>query len=342
MKKGSFLENLFPGYFALVMATGIVSIATHLLRMQLISIALFGINLVCYIVLCVFTILRLFIYPGRFFADLTSHARGPGFFSLVAGSCVLGTQFILLTSLNQVAFWFWVVALVIWLIVMYTFFTAATVRSPKPSLEDGINGAWLLAIVATQSLSILGTLLTEEVLAAHRIPVLFTCLCLFLLGSMLYLLIISIIFYRLMFINVEAKALTPPYWINMGAIAITTLAGVTIVTQLEQWLFLEQIGPFLKGFTLFFWATCTWWIPMLLILGVWRHVYKKEPLVYDPQYWGIVFPLGMYVTCTLKLAQNFGLDFLMFIPNSFIYLPIAAWVLTFGGMIQRISKSVAS
>ena len=42
---------------------------------------------------------------------------------------------------------------------MYAFFTAVVVRETKPSLETGINGAWLLAIVSTQSVSVLGTLL---------------------------------------------------------------------------------------------------------------------------------------------------------------------------------------
>jgi hypothetical protein len=33
-------------------------------------------------------------------------------------------------------------------------------------------------------------------------------------------------------------------------------------------------------------ATATWWIPMPVILGVWRHVYRRFPLKYSPMYWG--------------------------------------------------------
>ncbi len=324
------------------MATGIVSIAAHFLTFDFFARVLFTINVLNYLILAVLTILRLFLFPQRFFNDLTDHARGPGFFTLIAGSCVLGVQFYLLASAARIALGLWWTGLVLWLIIMYVFFTAATVRSSKPSLETGINGAWLLAIVATQSLAVLGTLLTKSILLPHAVPVLFICLFMYLLGSMLYLLIISIIFHRLMFVNVEAKALTPPYWINMGAVAITTLAGVRLVENAPQWLFLQQIEPFLKGFTLFFWATCTWWIPALLILGVWKHGYKKEPIIYDPQYWGIVFPLGMYVTCTFKLSQIFQFEFLMFIPHFFIYVPIFAWALTFIGMLKKLLSSLRS
>jgi tellurite resistance protein TehA-like permease len=54
-----------------------------------------------------------------------------------------------------------------------------------------------------------------------------------------------------------------------------------------------------------FWATATWWIPMLLTLGFWRHVYKRFPLRYDPLYWGAVFPLGMYSVSTKYLSLAF-------------------------------------
>jgi hypothetical protein len=38
------VSNLFPGYFALVMATGIVSIAAHLLGMKWIAFMLLIVN----------------------------------------------------------------------------------------------------------------------------------------------------------------------------------------------------------------------------------------------------------------------------------------------------------
>ena len=43
--------DLFPGYFALVMATGIISIACFLLQMKTISFVLLVINIVAYVVL---------------------------------------------------------------------------------------------------------------------------------------------------------------------------------------------------------------------------------------------------------------------------------------------------
>lgn len=91
----------------------------------------------------------------------------------------------------------------------------------------------------------------------YRQIVLFTTVCMYFLGCMLYLNIITLIFYRFTFLKMDSSAFTPPYWINMGAVGITSLAGATLIKQSEYWSFLAEITPFLKGFTLFFWAAGT-------------------------------------------------------------------------------------
>jgi tellurite resistance protein TehA-like permease len=100
--------------------------------------------------------------------------------------------------------------------------------------------------------------------------------------------------------------------------------------------FLAELVPFLKGFTLLFWATATWWIPMLGILGYWRHVTRRFALVYDPLYWGAVFPLGMYTVATIHVAHVTRLSFLLWIPHAFAYVALFAWILASAGLVRRL------
>jgi tellurite resistance protein TehA-like permease len=326
------IAGLFPGYFALIMATGITSIAANLLEMRSVALVLLYINFVVFTVLWLLLIVRLVRFFPLALADLNDHVRGPGFFTVVAATCVFGSQLIIVAGVFDAALYLWYVGLFCWVLIMYSFFTAVTVRMNKPTLDKGISGSWLIAVVATQSISVLGTLLAAHYTVRADLMLFFT-LSMYLIGCMLYIILITLIFYRFTFLDITREVLTPPYWINMGAVAITTLAGARLILAASSWPFINEIGPFLKGFTLFFWSAGTWWIPLLFILGFWRHAVKKFPIRYDPQFWGLVFPLGMYTVCTFQLSKVLGFEPLMIIPQVFIYLAIAAWLITFVAMI---------
>ena len=123
---------------------------------------------------------------------------------------------------------------------------------------------------------------------------------------------------------------------NMGAVAISTLAGTMLLAATSHSAVLLELTPFIKGLTLLFWATATWWIPMLVILGAWRHLYRRFPLRYDPLYWGAVFPMGMYTACTFRLTQVMEVSALLFIPRVFVYIALAAWALTLLGLLRHL------
>jgi tellurite resistance protein TehA-like permease len=128
----------------------------------------------------------------------------------------------------------------------------------------------------------------------------------------------------------------------MGAMAISTLAGSLLVTNVPDAPFLSSLLPFLKGFTVLYWATGTWWIPMLVVLAVWRYVYRRFPLRYDPLYWGAVFPLGMYAVATHEMSVAMHFDFLTFLPRVFLYVALAAWSLAFLGLTFDLLRRLRS
>jgi tellurite resistance protein TehA-like permease len=318
------------------MATGIVSIAAQLLKVPFIPRILLAINIAAFAALWTLTIFRIIRFPRDVFADLIDHQRGVGFFTAVAATSVLGSQLVIVANRTDFAYPLWIATLVLWLLLIYAVFGAYTVKETKPTLDQGINGGWLVAVVATQSVSTLGSIVAAS--TTHAEVLLFVSLAFWLAGGMLYIWLISLIFYRYTFFKFSPSDLMPPYWINMGAMAISTLAGTLLIANAAASPLLQKLQPFLLGLTILFWATATWWIPMLVILGIWRHICKKFPLTYSPLYWGAVFPLGMYTVCTFRLAAVSATPFLMSIPRAFVLIAIAAWIVTFIGLLRSLIR----
>jgi len=331
------LAGMHPAYFALVMATGIVSLACEVVGLHPIAVALFALNLGFYPILWGLLIGRVIRHRDRVRADLVHHGRAVGFFTIVAATCVLGSQCLIVGESVTAALVLWFAGIVLWAVLIYGVFAILTVKTEKPALADGINGGWLISVVAAQSVCVLGAQLAPA-LGAHVEAALVFSLAMWLGGGMLYLWIISLIFYRYTFFTMSPSDLAPPYWINMGAAAISTLAGTMLVAAAPHSPALEQILPFLRGFTWMWWATATWWIPMLLILGVWRHGIRKFALRYDPLYWGAVFPLGMYTVCTFRLSRVVDAEFLGEISRVFVYVALSAWCVVAAGMVWHLLR----
>src|SRR5262245_48814369 len=327
------LATMHPAYFAMVMATGIVSIACHLAGLPAIAPPLVWLNIAFYIALWILTAARIARFRSQVVADVFHHGRSVGFFTTAAATCVLGTQLLIIYDARSIATLLWFAGILLWALITYTVFTVLTVKRDKPSLADGINGGWLVSVVAPQAVRAVGPQLASG-FGASAPHVLFFSLAMWLGGGMLYIWLISLIVYRYLFFTMSPSDLAPPYWINMGAVAISTLAGTLLVLAAPQSSRVTGLLPFVKGLTLMFWATATWWIPMLVILGIWRHVYERFPLRYDPLYWGAVFPLGMYTVCTFRLAQAVETPFLFAIPRVFVFVALAAWALVAAGLIQ--------
>jgi tellurite resistance protein TehA-like permease len=330
----SSIAELHPASFAMVMATGIVSVAAQLRGMPAIAMPLLWLNVLMYVVLWWLTVVRIVRYRDRFIADLFDHSRCVGFFTVVAGTCVLGNQFLVVVEKPRIAIALWFFGIALWAVVTYSIFTILTVKAKKPSLVKGLNGAWLVAVVAAQSVVVLGGLVAGQFNAGREVALYFA-LVMWLGGGMLYIWIIALIFYRYTFLPLDPRQLAPPYWINMGAMAISTLAGAVLAGRATDSRLLAELLPFVKGLTLLFWATATWWIPLLVVLGVWRHVVRKVPLTYDVVYWSAVFPLGMYTACTHRLAEVIDAPFLDIIPRYFVSIALAAWGITFLGLLWR-------
>ncbi|MEO8962736.1 MAG: tellurite resistance/C4-dicarboxylate transporter family protein [Ginsengibacter sp.] len=334
LQKG--IQTFSPAYFALAMSTGIISIASRILGFNVISNWFFVINNIEFVILSLLFILRLLYFFPDFKKDLSSHSEGAGFLTITAAACILGTEYALLKYHFNVAVILWYFALCAWLVLVYSFFILVTIKKQKPTLEDGINGSWLLFVVSVQALSILGSTVAPHLNLPMPVA-LFINLFFYLLGVLFYLIVIGIIFYRTTFFPMKATEFKPSYWIDMGAAAITTLAGVILVKDMNGIVTQQNFIPTIKVLSVLFWIAGTWWIPVICFLEVWRH--KIIPIKYNAGYWSLVFPLGVYSICTMLLADVLSLPFLKRISDLTIVFAWIAWFITFTAMCISLIKS---
>jgi hypothetical protein len=132
----------------LVMGTGIIALGASQAGLASISWGLFQVTKAAYAVLWLLLLARLTFFGRRVIEDLISRTRGAGFLTVVAATCVLGSQCVILSRDRDAA----------------------------------------------------------------------------------------------LYLRVMPADLSPPYWINMGALAISTLAGGLLVTAASHWGTLRELA----------------------------------------------------------------------------------------------------
>lgn len=116
---------------------------------------------------------------------------------------------------------------------------------------------------------------------------------------MLYIWMMSVIFYRYVFFHFSPGDLAPPYWINMGAKTISTLAGSLLMLNAPA-----RARPEPGGFP----CCCSSesGAPAL-------SVFRFTTILFT----GCVLPLGMYAACTWQMDRAMEFGFQSGLPRFF-------------------------
>jgi tellurite resistance protein TehA-like permease len=159
------------------------------------------------------------------------------------------------------------------------------------------------------------------------------------IGLALYGIYVALFTYRIFFFEVVPDDLTPILWVVMGAAAISTNAGADLILNESGVAFLTSMRPVVSGVTLIMWAWATWWIPLLALFGIWKHLVRRVPLTYTPMLWGLVFPLGMYSLASFRLAVAADFPPLRAVSHAMVWIALAAWLATSAGLAATSWKS---
>ncbi len=330
------IRDLHPGYFAFVMTTGIISTGTFLLGPSWLSRALLAAASAGLVVLGTALAIRLAIFRSSVIADIQAPEQVFGFFTITAGINVLGVRLgaaghPLATAILAG------LAAALWLALTYGVPASLLLTRERDSVLGGVNGTWLLWVVGTQSLSVAASALvpawpSQSGLLAPAAVGLWS------VGLVLYLLLVSLILLRWLTVAMTPATLGPPYWILMGATAITVLAGARVLNLPAALPVTRATAGFVEGFSFTLWAFGTWWIPLLIVLGLWRHARRHWPLTYEPALWSVVFPLGMYSVATLSFGKVAHLSFMEPLGRFMLWVAVAAWVVVAAAFLVRLAR----
>lgn len=324
------VRDLYPGYPAIVMATGIISNALYFMEMFRLSQLFFVVNLVVYPILMAAILIRLARHTAALWTDLLDPRLVFSFFTIVAATDVFGIQCDL-RGYSNVSVALWLFAFVAWVILLYLSFAVLSFLNTARD-ANVVHGGWLIAIVGTQSLVLLGVRVADH-LIEYNTGLIVLAHMLWGIGLALYAIFVTLFSYRIFFFKLTPDDLSPLLWVVMGAAAISANAGTSLLLNNAHVPYLTSMKPFIDGVTLMVWAWGTWWIPLLVFFGVWKHVICRLPISYSPALWSLVFPLGMYSVATFRFSLATQFPFLGYLGQDFIWVAVPAWLATISSMV---------
>lgn len=326
------VKVLPPASFAFVMATGIVSSALAEVHQKVLSLILLVIAIIGGVVLLVASGWRLSAYRGEVLRDARNPTRAFGFFTTVAAANVVGIR--LATAGHPApAMILAGAAVAAWLLLTYAV-PGALMLGPQPGpVAAEVNGTWFLWVVGTQSVAAAAATLGDRSpgLATAMAPI---AVALWGVGVMLYLILAGLVTLRLLTAPSNPQTFSPAYWIYMGATAITVLVGARILALPPELPILRATAAVVAGLTYVLWAFGTWWIPLLVVFGVWRHVIRGEPVRYEAGLWSMVFPLGMYAAASILYGRTENLGFMVWIGQVEVWVALLAWAAVTVAMLR--------
>lgn len=323
-------ENLSPGYFAFVMGTGILSVGASQRGWDWLSIAFLVVAGVGLVILVGLNVWRFLAFREALERDLHDSAQAFLAFTFVAAVNVVASALAGFGAFGAASVLL-VIGAVSWLILGYSIPWAAVLGRSERPVTAAANGTWFIWVVASQSVAVVAATL-EPQMPPVREGLAVLAVFAWSIGLVLYVAVAIFVVYRMLAFSLDPDDFTPPYWVSMGALAITIVAGSRIV-EMYSTPMVDAVRGLVAGVAVVLWCFATWLIPALAAGGLWRHGVKKVPLTYNPTWWSIVFPLGMYAVAGMYLGRADRLPIVAWIGEQWIWVGMGAWTVACGAMV---------
>ena len=306
------LDSIPPASGAVVMGTGIVSVALLLDGRHVLSTILLVIDALIWLALAVLLPARAWRDGQRFAVDL----RHPTALTSIAGTAVLGTRLTL-------AGWGWAGSA---LLIIATGIWLGLVPHVLRHWQTPTIGASFILTVATESLALLAATLSLSDRAAWLT---YVALGPFGLGLCFYAFVLSRFQFRQLAVGIG------DHWVTGGALAISTLAAGRIALAAERTASLTGGHDALETIALVLWCLTLAWLPALIVSEILR-----PRLAYNVRRWSTVFPVGMYAACSFIVGALTKTPGITDYARVWVWVALAVWLAVFAGMLRRTPQLV--
>ncbi len=321
--------HMSPGYFGLVMGTGIVTIGAGQRGWHSLAEVLLVLTALEYAVLVLLSLWRVGAYTDLVVDDLRDPRVTFQFFTFVAGTNLLAAALAAHGHLMPATVLLCVGVVAVTVLGYVIPWLVLLARGPRSVLPD-VDGTWFLWAVALHSVAIGAALLEHHATTGADILGAVAVIS-WSVGVVLYVATAVLVMMRLILLPVGPEDIGPPYWILMGLSALVVVAGSHIVGMTPTPL-VNDVRGLVAGLLVLFWGVAAWLLPVMVALGVWRHGIQRVPLRYTPALWSIVFPLGMFAASGMSLGGTDRIPLTIWIGRELMWAALAVWALVYLAM----------
>ena len=311
------LRGFHPGWYGAVMGTGIVGIIAYqnpggvgvlAAAARAFGVGMVGLSALLAVTLGVPYLARWLQHADAARADLADPVAGAlygtfpgGILVLAVGVATVGPSVLPESATATVVAVLAVIGIAIAFAVSVGFAALLFIgRGVEPHVA---NGAWFIPPVVNIVVPLALVPLVPHVSAADLPLLVVAGYAFWGMGFLLFVLVASLLYDRLVFHPLPAAPLAPSLWIGLGPIGVGSLALLRLAQAgAPLWgTAAPVVGATSSIAAAVLWGFGLWWLAAsIVLLGAYL---RRGALPYGLGWWAFTFPLGAYVASTLALAR---------------------------------------
>jgi C4-dicarboxylate transporter/malic acid transport protein len=346
------LRGFHPGWYGAVMGTAIVGIIAYQNPGQLpglgelpraFGVGMVGLAALLAVVLGIPYLARWVQHPDAAFSDLRNPVAGAlygtfpgGILVLAVGIATVGPS---IGAARAVALVVGILAAVgIALAFAVSVIFAHLLFVTHPVGPEVSNGAWFIPPVVNIVVPLALLPLLPQVTPADAASLLFAGYAFWGMGFVLFVLVASLLYDRLIFHPLPAAPLAPSLWIGLGPIGVGSLALLRLARAgAPLWSpAAPVVGTLSSLAAATLWGFGLWWLASaILLLAAYL---RRGELPYGLGWWAFTFPLGAYTASTVALARAWQAGWLEGIALALFLLLLVFWAIVTAATLRAVAS----